>query len=99
MITLDLPPKLETTLHQTANRQGLTTENWLLNLINKELVLTAQPTKSYAKGDFNFDLERMQKAVEAPSITVPKFDTDEEFLTWLENLTDKDFVKDSANAG
>lgn len=91
MITLDLPPKLETALYQIANRQGITAENLAIQLLNEKLIATEQPTKSYAKGDFNFDLERMQQAVKAPSVTVPKLDTDKEFLTWMDNLTEKDF--------
>lgn len=63
-----------------------------MNLIRKKPILTEQHAKSYAKGDFNFDLERMQKAVEAPSVVVPKFDTAEEFITWMDNLTEKDFT-------
>lgn len=40
---------------------------------------------------FDYDLERMKQAVEAPRITVPKFSTNEEFLNWIEKLTDDDF--------
>jgi hypothetical protein len=40
---------------------------------------------------FTFDLERMKKAVEAPSVRVPKLDTFEEFIEWFDNLSDDDF--------
>lgn len=50
---------------------------------------------SYAKGDFDYDLERMKKAVEAPYVTVPDFDTAEELLAWMENLSDDNFVTET----
>lgn len=33
----------------------------------------------------------MKKAVEAPVVDVPKFESDEDFLKWFDNLTDDDF--------
>ena len=54
---------------------------------------TVDTQPSYANGDFEFDLERMKQAVEAPTVAVPHFDSDEDFLAWLENLTDADFVE------
>jgi len=93
MITLDLPLNLETTLYQIASRQGMTAENLAIKLLDETLISTEQHDKSYAKGDFNFDLERMQKAVEAPSVVVPRFNTPEELLTWMDNLTEKDFAE------
>ncbi|WLF84606.1 hypothetical protein [Moraxella sp. ZY210820] len=38
-----------------------------------------------------FDLERMKRAIDAPVIRVPDFDTDEQFLIWLN--VKKDFVE------
>lgn len=49
--------------------------------------------KSYAKGDCDYDLERMKKAVNAPCVVVPKFDTPEKLLEWMDNLTDSDFME------
>lgn len=37
-----------------------------------QVIVTVLPKKSYANGDFNFDLEMMKKAVECPSVEVPK---------------------------
>ncbi|WP_169798136.1 hypothetical protein [Moraxella oblonga] len=64
---------------------------------NGEVVLTLteeikQP--SYAKGDFDYDLERMKQAVEAPYVVMPKFDNDDDFFAWVENLTDDDFISE-----
>lgn len=56
-----------------------------------QVIVTVLPKKSYANGDFNFDLEMMKKAVEAPVVDVPKFESDEDFLKWFDNLTDDDF--------
>ncbi|MDO4450776.1 MAG: hypothetical protein Q4B79_07465 [Moraxella sp.] len=60
-----------------------------MNLKNDKAV---QP--SYAKGDFDYDLERMKKAVEAPYVVMPKFDNDDDFFAWVENLTDDDFISE-----
>ena len=49
---------------------------------------------SYAKGDFDYDLERMKKAVEAPNVVMPKYDNDDDFFAWVENLTDDDFISE-----
>lgn len=56
-------------------------------------ITSATVNPSYEKGDFDYDLQRMKQAVEAPRITVPRFDTVEELSAWLDNLTDADFVE------
>ena len=45
---------------------------------------------------FIFDLERMKKACESPSIKVPPevLESFETFKAWLKNIKDKDFVDD-----
>lgn len=48
-----------------------------------QVIGSVSSVPSYAKGDFNFDLERMTKAVEAPRFDMPKFESDEEFLAWV----------------
>lgn len=40
---------------------------------------------------FTFDLERMKKVVDSPSIQVPIFDTFEEFDAWIESLDEHQF--------
>lgn len=61
-----------------------------------QVIVTVLPKKSYANGDFNFDLEMMKKAVEAPVVDVPKFESDEDFLKWFDNLTDDDFKEQNS---
>lgn len=39
---------------------------------------------------FNFDLERMKKAVESPVVMIPKGLTSEELLDWLCSITVED---------
>lgn len=85
---LDLPPQIEQQIVHTAKQRGITAESLITQLVQQDA-----DKPSYAKGDFNFDLERMQQAVEAPTVAVPHFDSDEDFLAWLENLTDADFVE------
>lgn len=41
--------------------------------------------------DGDYDIAEMDKAINAPSVVVPKFKTIDELEHWLENLTDKDF--------
>lgn len=53
---------------------------------NGEVVLTLteeikQP--SYAKGDFDYDLERMKYMMDTEFVPMPKFKSDEEFLAWV----------------
>ena len=88
MMILDLPPQIEQQIVHTAKRRGITAESLITQLVQQDA-----DKPSYAKGDFNFDLERMKQAVEAPTVAVPHFDNDEDFLVWLENLTDADFVE------
>ena len=88
MMILDLPPQIEQQIVHTAKRRGITAESLITQLVQQDA-----DKPSYAKGDFNFDLERMKQAVEAPTVAVPHFDNDEDFLAWLENLTDADFVE------
>ncbi len=88
MMILDLPPQIEQQITHTAKQRGITAESLITQLVQQDA-----DKPSYAKGDFNFDLERMKQAVEAPTVAVPHFDSDEDFLAWLENLTDADFVE------
>lgn len=77
----------------------LTKNTEIVQVVNNGQVISDlqfnQP-KSYAKGDFDYDLERMKQAVNAPSIVVPKFDTPEKLLEWMDNLTDNDFIVEKA---
>lgn len=52
---------------------------------NSPTIATQNHAKSYANGDFNFDLEQMQKWVESGEVAVPKINNTDEFLTWLNN--------------
>lgn len=58
--------------------------NYFMSIIKE----TTQPIEK----PFNYDLSRMKKAVEAPTVTVPYFDNDDDFDIWLNNLTDSDFT-------
>lgn len=39
--------------------------------------------KSYANGDFDYDLERMKYMMDTDFHPMPKFASDEEFLAWV----------------
>lgn len=80
-------------LPQAIQQQILTTTDPIQIVNNGKVIKHFTPTKSYAEGDFSFDLDRMKKAVEAPSIVVPKFDTPEQLLAWMDSLTSEDFVE------
>lgn len=73
---IELSPAVTTTLHQLAEQRGTTAEQIVAQIVTKNLpaeqakTTTNQP--SYAKGDFNFDLERMKQAVESPRAEIPK---------------------------
>lgn len=75
---------------QTGNTVQFTNNGEVIATLTKAM---KQP--SYAKGDFDYDLEQMKKAVEAPYVTVPDFNTVEELLAWMENLSDDDFVAET----
>ncbi|MDO4440590.1 MAG: hypothetical protein Q4B81_00220 [Moraxella sp.] len=64
---------------------------------NGQVIKTMQLSepKSYAYGDFDYDLEQMKQAIEAPYVTVPNFESAEELLHWMENLSDDDFVAET----
>lgn len=81
---IELAPHLEQIAVQKAQQQNMRTEDFISKLIEKNLV---------DEVPFNYDLERMKKAVEAPAVRVPDFDTDEEFLAWLNALNKKDFTE------
>lgn len=57
-----------------------------------KIIATVNPTKSYANGDFNFDLARMERAVESGlnnPIAIPKSalaDIDA-FDNWLDKIS------------
>lgn len=61
---------------------------------DKPFAIISQNKPSYAKGDFDYDLERMKKAVKSPFIRAPKLDTPEALLEWMDNLTDADFERE-----
>lgn len=46
------------------------------------------PSKETVDADFNFDLKRMKKAVNAKSYTVPQTNSFEEFDAWMNHLLD-----------
>ena len=66
MMILDLPPQIEQQIVHTAKRRGITAESLITQLVQQDA-----DKPSYAKGDFNFDLERMQQAINSGRIEVP----------------------------
>lgn len=50
---------------------------------NGKVVATLNPTPSHARGDFDYDLERMKVMMATEFKPIPKFDSDEEFLAWV----------------
>ena len=57
-------------------------------------VENGQPIEPVKKkiNDGDYDIAEMDKAINAPSVVVPKFKTALELKHWLDNLTDKDFA-------
>lgn len=83
MIMLNLPPQLEEAVISMAQLQNMRTEEYIIDCLQKNIPIDDVP--------FNYDLERMKQAVESPSVLVPDFETDEEFLTWINRLEKADF--------
>lgn len=81
---IELAPHLEQIAIKKAQQYNMRTEDFINKLVESNLVDDVP---------FNYDLERMKKAVEAPAVRVPDFDTDEEFLAWLNALNKKDFTE------
>lgn len=50
---------------------------------NSPTIATQNHTKSYANGDFNFDLELLQKSIDSGEVVVPKLRNSDDFLAWL----------------
>lgn len=71
---IEFSPAVETTLYQLAEQQGKTAEQIVAQIVMKNLpnIQSSYIQPSYAKGDFNFDLERMKEAVNAPRAEIPK---------------------------
>lgn len=60
--------------------------NGIIQIVeNGKIVKEAQfnEPKSYAKGDFDYDLERMKYMMDTEFYDMPKFNSDEEFLAWV----------------
>lgn len=55
----------------------------------------ATPLPNDDNDEFNFDLDEMKKMVESPRIEVPKFETPEELMVWLDALGDDDFASNT----
>lgn len=99
---IELPPSLETTLNETAQRRGVTAESLVLQAIQDKYRPSSQATASDMP--FNYDLERMQTmmaGLETPegiaknTLTVPKGKSAEELLEWFDSLSESDFVGQS----
>lgn len=68
---LDLPPELETIIAQTAKAQGISAQELALATLQKSFV----PDEEQAYYDWfceHFDIERLDKAINSPSVEVPK---------------------------
>lgn len=70
-------------LPQAVQQQILTTNEPVQFVNNGQVVKKFVPSKSYADGDFSFDLERMQTMMDTEFLPMPKFASDEEFLAWV----------------
>lgn len=81
MIMLDLLPQVEQIIQQKAQAQGVTKETLAKNVLYQQFL------PNEYKQETAFDLKQMQQAVDAPNVTVPDFDTDEDFLNWVKNLS------------
>lgn len=73
MFAIDLPANIETTIFRMAERQGITAEKVLTNIV----------TQHFAENPFNFDLETIQKSIDSGFKPVPKFNTPQELANWL----------------
>lgn len=78
LIDLPINPQELAIISHHAEQQGIATADYMANLIRKEL-------------PFYYDIDEMNKAINAPRVKVPSNQSDDEFLQWVANLTDADF--------
>lgn len=90
---IDLPPQLETAISQQAERKGMATHDYIVELLKQDLTNSQNPHDVGKMSAFYYDIERMDEALKAPRVTVPHFDTPEQLLAWIENLTEEDFTE------
>lgn len=90
---IDLPPQLETAISHQAKRHGMATSDYIAQLVKKDLTNNQNPHDIGTMTEFYYDIERMDEALKAPRVAVPHFDTPEQLMAWMENLTEADFTE------
>lgn len=92
MITLDLPPEIQKTIIITAEKQGISVNDYILNAIKTTL---HHDTPKHIDDVLTFDMEVMKERLKGfeskeealkNGILVPKFETIEELRHWTRNV-------------
>lgn len=89
---IDLPQNVVTIATQNAQNKGMATNDYIAKLIEQDSSKTAHQIKGEMTA-FYYNIDEMDKALQAPRVTAPHFDTPEELMVWMENLTDADFTE------
>lgn len=69
---IDLPPQLETAISHQAKRHGMATNDYIAQLVKKDLTNNQNPHDIGTMTEFYYDIERMDEALKAPRVEVPK---------------------------
>lgn len=85
---IDLPINAQelAVISDHAKQHGVATADYIADLLRLEM---RKDTPFY------YDIDEMNEAINAPRVKVPANLSDEEFLTWVKNLKDSDFVEHS----
>ncbi len=90
MITLDLPPQKQALLEQVSRQAGMNIEQYINDLIDKYAKPQVQSTPtSYNPQyeEFNFDLERMEQAIDSGFVEMPSnLNSLDDFDKWLADV-------------
>ncbi|MDO4223033.1 MAG: hypothetical protein Q4D05_03265 [Acinetobacter sp.] len=83
---IDFPPHEMAIIKQASEKQGLDVESYAQKVLFENAINTLYEFKGY-------DIEAMDKALNGGFVEVPHFSNDDDFIEWLNNLTDDDFTK------
>lgn len=86
LIDLPINPQELAVISHNAKQQGMATADFIADLLRSEM---RKDTPFY------YDIDEMNEAINAPRVKVPANLSGEEFLTWVKNLQDTDFVEHS----
>lgn len=74
---VEIPQELQVMIEYRAKQQGISSHAFAVKTLEQAV------NPSYANGDFNFDLARIDQSIKSGRIDVPNFDDMDEFLAWV----------------